>query len=161
MPTQPVSPHLAQTATESAPASPGLSSTPPPSELGNTAGFQSGGQLKGVPQEEAEIRVRDWLAKHAKGDPAAVTRDAVAEATGVSTGGVSKTAAWRAFSKERKTRTKPKGREVPLSDPMLAVVPADSDAPDELVALIEEQARDAAEDERQSTRRHGRRHEPS
>jgi hypothetical protein len=110
---------------------------------------------KGVPLEEAEILVRDWLAKHAKENPAAVTRDAVATGTGVSAGQVSKTAAWQAFRDRRDAEAKPEARDVPLTDTMKAIIPADCDTPAELAALIEEQKAEEAEQERRHKRRHG------
>lgn len=106
-----------------------------------------------VPKDEAEIRVRDWLLDHARENPANVTRDAVAAGTGVSAGGVSGTAAWRAFRERRDAVSNPVERNVPLTDGMLAAVPGDDSMPDELAALIEEQQREAAED--------ARRHAPS
>jgi hypothetical protein len=56
---------------------------------------------KGVPLAEAEILVREWLVKNAKSCPAGITRDTVAKETGVSTGQVSRTAAWKAFRKKK------------------------------------------------------------
>lgn len=112
---------------------------------------------KGVSKSEAEALVRDWLTKHAAENPAGVTRDAVAKAVGVSTGTVSKTAAGQAFRVRRDADKKPGKREIPLTDAMLAVVPGDCQAPDELAALIEEQEDEEAEE----IRRHKRRHDPS
>jgi antitoxin component of MazEF toxin-antitoxin module len=61
---------------------------------------------------------------------------------------------WIAFSKNKAVKTSTE-RTVPLTNAMLAVVPNESDTPDELAALIEEQAAEKAEDERRHTRRHG------
>ena len=55
---------------------------------------------KRIPLAEANILVRDWLAKHAKDNPTGITRDAVAKGTGVSPASVSRTAAWQAFRKQ-------------------------------------------------------------
>jgi hypothetical protein len=126
----------------------------PPSPLG--AGERSEGdhtRPKGIPRAEAETLVRDYLLEHAKANPAAVTRDAVAAGTGVSAGMVSKTAAWKAFRDRRDAGANPGRREVPLTDSMLAIVPAEVETPDELAALIEEQEREQAEE--------SRRHAPS
>jgi hypothetical protein len=112
---------------------------------------------KGIPLAEAEILVRDWLSANAKGNPAAITRDAVVAGTGVSGGQVSNTAAWKAFQERRHAERKPSAREVPLTDAMKTVIPSDCERPDELAALIEEQEQEKAEQER----RHKRRHEPS
>jgi hypothetical protein len=115
------------------------------------------GRLKGIPFTEAEVRVREWLAANAKADPANITRDAVAVGAGVSSGQVSKTAAWKAFRERRDSEAKPGAREVPLTDPMQAAMPSDCERPDEIAALIEEQKKEEAEQER----RHKRRHRPS
>jgi hypothetical protein len=116
-----------------------------------------GGRKRRVPADEAEIRVREWLLEHAKDNPTAVTRDAVAAGTGVSKGQVSKTAAWKAFKERRDAGTKPGAREVPLTETMQATIPADCPRSDELAELIEEQQQEAAKD----ARRHKRRHKPS
>ena len=121
------------------------------------------GKAKGIPADEAEILVGNWLAAYAKDDPASITRDGVALATGVSTGGVSKTKIWIAFQAERDAVFKPVPREVPLTDTMLANIPANSDG-DVIAELIREQAEDAASDERRPVKRssrHERRHGPS
>jgi hypothetical protein len=115
------------------------------------------GRRKGTPREEAEILVREWLMKNAKDDPASITRDAVHVGTGISTGQISQTAAWKAFIERRNAEAKPRAREIPLTDTMQAVVPDDYAKPDELAALIEEQRLDEAEE----NRRHKRRHKPS
>jgi hypothetical protein len=107
-----------------------------------------------VPKAEAEILVADWLEKHAKENPAAVKRDQIAAETGVSTGGVSQSAAFKAFDAERKKRRNSEVRTIPLSDRMQATVPADCGRPDELAELIEEQDAEKAEEECRSKRRH-------
>jgi len=109
---------------------------------------------KGVTLAEAEARVREWLAKHAKQNPFAVTRDAVAASVGASAGLVSKTSAWKAFRDRRDADRPSTPRTVPLSDGMRAVIPADCDLPDELAALIEEQRAEEAEQNRRHSRRH-------
>jgi hypothetical protein len=123
---------------------------------------------EGVPRDEAEVRVRDWLKKHAKDDPASVTRDAVAAGTGVSTGLVSNTAAWKAFRDRRDAEKKPGERKVQYSDQMDAVLSAGTVGKAEseqrnaqLNALIRDQAAEAEEDEIRSRPRPRRRHEPS
>lgn len=114
------------------------------------------GGKKRIPRAEAEIRVRDWLMQHAKANPARITRDRVAAGTGVSAGAVSKTAAWKAFRDRRDAEAKRTAREVPLTDAMRAVIPADCETPAELAALIEEQQADDAIDA-EHARRHKRR----
>lgn len=131
--------------------------------VGTDGGGDKVGQdkrTKGIPREEAEALVRDWLAKHAKANPDAVTRDAVAAATGVSAGGVSNTDAWTVFSKRREEKANPGPRVIPLTDAMHAVVPADCQTPDELAALVEEQRLEKEKEEKLPLR-HKRRHEPS
>ena len=108
---------------------------------------------RGVPLQEAEIKVRDWPSEHAEDNPAAITRDAVAEGAGVSPAQVSRTAAWKAFRERRDAEKKPRQREVSLTDNMLAVIPSNADRPDELAALIEEQQQEQAEEERRYKRR--------
>ena len=118
---------------------------------------------KGVPADEAEIRVREWLATNARNDPGSVTRDTVASDTGVSAGAVSKTAAWKAFRKRRDADSKIVPRDVPLTDAMKVSMPADDDNED-LEFWVESQAKEAARDERhqgRGGRRHERRHGPS
>jgi hypothetical protein len=131
---------------------------PPPTPTDKSKGCPPpGARSKRIPRAEAEILVRDWLAMNAKDNPAGITRDRLAAETGVSTGQVSLTAAWIAFRERRDSETKPTAREVPLTDAMQAVVPSDCKTPDELAALIDEQKKDEAEQER----RHKRRHRPS
>jgi hypothetical protein len=114
-----------------------------------------------ISKSEAEVLVREWLAVNAKANPLAVTRDQVAAATGVSTGMVSATAAWKAFQAKRKANKTPTERQIPLSDEMLAVLPADCQTPQELAALREvaqlyrQQKEESAEQERRHKRRHG------
>jgi hypothetical protein len=136
---------------------------------GGNAGRDQGGTRQGeggkpgnnrpkrIPRAEAEILVRDWLRKNAKQNPASITRDAVAAGARVSTGMVSKTAAWKAFRERRDAEAKPGAREVPLTETMQAVIPADCARPDELPALIEEQEAERAKE----LRPHKRRHKPS
>jgi hypothetical protein len=123
-----------------------------PGEGGKRIG-KAGGR-KGVPQAEAEIRVRKWLSENAKENPAGITRDAVAAGTGVSAGSVSNTSAWKAFKERRDAESKPVPREVPLTDKMEVVMSADCARPDERAALMEEQRKEQEADEK-------RRHEPS
>lgn len=108
---------------------------------------------KGIPRAEAEVLVREWLAKNARTDPLGVTRDAVAAGTGVSTGAISKLAVWRAFKGRQAALRKPAGRSVGLSDTLQAVVPADCPEPDELAALVEEQRKENERDARRPSRR--------
>ncbi len=123
---------------EAAPASPPRDDAP--STVGTGTRSEGGNtRPKGVPKDEAEIRVRKWLEQNAKANPFAVTRDGVADGTGVSKGMVSNTAAWKAFQERRKADAKPKGREIPLTDSMIAVIPNRDARPDKLAALIEEQ----------------------
>lgn len=125
----------------------------------------------GVPLAEAEIRVRQWLLKHGKKNPAAITRDAIAAGTGLSAGQVSRTAAWKAFRQRRDTeKTGRTVRATSLTDRMLAVTPAAVQTPDELASLNEEQQaaeqlaaliKEQQADEAEQNRRHKRRHAPS
>ncbi len=137
-----------------APHPPPVATTPPAAETPEEA-MPSDDRSKGIPLAEAEVRVREWLKANAKANPAAITRDAVAKGTGISAGQVSNTSAWKAFRDRRNAESKPKAREVPLTDAMRSVVPSDSEKPDELAALMEEQATDEAEQERRHKRRHG------
>jgi hypothetical protein len=137
-----------------------MPSTDPPAGGGETRQGEGGSppatekKHGRVPKNKAEILVADWLKKHAKEDPDAVTRDQIAAETGVSTGGVSGTAAFRAFDAERNKRRNSKVRTIPLSERMQAAVPADCARPDELAELIEEQEAERTEEERRSKRRH-------
>ena len=111
-----------------------------------------------VSKAEAEVLVCDWLAGNAKGVPESITRDAVAAGTGVSAGLVSRTAAWRAFAAERRRR---RGKEVALTDKMLAIVPAKSRTPEqeaELAELVRQQQAEEVEQIVRHKRRHARRH---
>ena len=112
-------------------------------------------QRQGIPKAEAEIRIRGWLTENAKANPGNITRDGIAAGTGVSTGAVSDSTAWLAFRDARDSLTKPRTREVPLSETMLASVPDDSVNAAALAALIKEQEQDRADLER-SQRRKGR-----
>lgn len=115
---------------------------------------------RGVPLAEAEVKVREWLLKHAGDDPAAITRDAVAKGTGVSPAQVSRTAVWKAFGERRDAEKKPRPKERRLTDQMLAVLPPEAQQPHELTSLIEEQQQDLAEEERQYKRRSENRSKP-
>jgi hypothetical protein len=165
----------------SPPTSPGGAALSPPTSPGGAGGKaeslldqpkaaeEPARSRKRIPRAEAEIRVRDWLAKNAKENPAGVTRDAVAKGTGVSTGQVSGTAAWQAFAERRKADTKLMPREIPLTETMEAVVKSDCPTPYEqaasreiadlkvIAALVVEQQKEEAEQDR----RHKRRHKPS
>ncbi|HJZ53636.1 MAG TPA: hypothetical protein VKE74_01680, partial [Gemmataceae bacterium] len=124
-------------------------------------GKPGGKRQKPISRAEAEVLVREWLAQHAKDNPTDVTRDGIAAGTGVSTGMVSTTTAWKVFRDRRAAEAKPMAREVPLSEKMEAVIPANCPNPAELAALIEEQEREKAEEDRLPERRHKRRHKPS
>ena len=117
--------------------------------------------VKGIPQAETNVLVRDWLDENAKINLDKVTRDRIADGTGASKGSVSNSAAWKAFTAERKKRSTSKLREVPLTDEMLAVIPDDRKPGRELSQLDEcirqeqiadftkQQAEDLAADEKQ------------
>lgn len=130
---------------------------PKPASAPPAGTTESKGGKPRISSDEAEILVGDWLRANAKDDPARVTRDAVADATGVSKGGVSNTAAWKAFKRRRDAESKPGARDVQMSDKMLAKIPSGCAGPDDVAALVEEQRKDEAENER----RHKRRHKPS
>ena len=94
--------------------------------------------------------VADWLRQHAT-DPFAVTIRAVALAVGASVGGVANTPSWQVFNAQRR-KLRPGGRrEVPLTDELLAILPA-RDRTDELERLIQQQETDRRRDERRSRR---------
>lgn len=98
------------------------------------------GRRKRIPKDEADIRVRDWLLKNAKRvkkDPLGITRDEIADDTGVSTGGVSNSSPFRAFEAERKKRRKGPIRDIELSDGILAAMPSDAADPGEIAEVIE------------------------
>lgn len=144
-------------------APPSTGAPPPPFASPPPAGgktSEEGKKVRGrnrIPKAETESRIRDWLTKHAKENPASITRDAVAAGTGLSAGKVSNSDAWKAFRDRRDAEAKPAARNVPLSATMQAAIPADCPRPDELAALIEEQKAEEAEE----SRRHKRRHSPS
>jgi hypothetical protein len=162
--------HNKEVQTDGSPAGGGKSEGGPPSANACK------NSRKGIPRDEAEIRVREWLESHAKADPAAVTRDRISIGARVSAGMVSKTSAWKAFRDRRDAEAKPQAREVPLSDAILeasdwkaherrrkndsgtalrATIPDDCESPDELAALIEEQASEGLEQKRRHERRRG------
>jgi hypothetical protein len=91
-----------------------------------------------VPAKEANIRVRDWLAKHGTEDPSAVKVAHVAEATGVSTGGVANTPAWNAFEERRKARSCAP-RTIPLSNEILYARPDEAQIEPSALAEQEEE----------------------
>ena len=135
-----------------------VSDTPPTSTNAPPTGTRQSewekpkaGRSMRISLAEAEIRVREWLRKNAKDNPAAITRDAVAAGTGVSGSTVSRTSAWKAFRERRDANAQPKPREVPLTRGILSVMKGD-DGRDaelgELAVLIEEQKADEAEQER-------------
>ena len=134
-------------------------STPPaPLLLSPTSRLSGAGTTdrpKRVPKEEANVLVREWLAEQAKENPSGITRDGIADAIGVSRGAVSKTPAWKAFSQKRDAETRSGSRELPLTDAMLAVIPANCDVSDELAELVEDQRKEEAEESRRHKRRHG------
>ena len=100
---------------------------------------------RGVPKNEADIRVRKWLLANSKADPDAVTVSKIAAATGVSRGAVSNNSMWQAFHGERKRRRTGKVRTVPLTGGMLVVMPAETaDDPADIAAENENATRSAA-----------------
>ena len=122
---------------------------------------------------EAGITVREYLTSLGSAGSEA-TRDSVSKATGIPTGTVSNTPAWKALSEEKKRRNPSRKRHGQLADATLSVVAdhkainvkdadtliaEDVDAKREalLAELIADQGRDAAE----SGRRQSRRHSPS
>ena len=117
-------------------------------------GGKPGPKKSRTSKDEAEVLVREHLRENAAVNPALITRDGVAAATGVSAGAVSKTAAWIAFKERRDAHKQPTGREVSLPDGMQAVVPDDEARrraeQEELDRLIDEQQ---ADDRRDSRRR--------
>jgi hypothetical protein len=114
-----------------------------------------------IPVREANERVAAYLKNYGKNDPSKVTIRAVKEATGVPTGSIAKTAAWKAFEGERKKRRPPaKPRNIALSDQMRAAIPdartnspAEIETEKELSDLIAEQKHDKEADERPRKRR--------
>lgn len=110
-----------------------------------------GKRSKGIPHAEAEVRVRDWLLKNAKGYRDAVTRDQVARETGVSTGMVSKTKAWRAFEERRKEVRKGNPRTVPLTNKMLATIPANAESPSSSDEELYDEVRELTDTQREES----------
>jgi hypothetical protein len=127
---------------------PPSTSAPPASEQQAEGETPKADRSKRIPLAEAEVRVREWLKKYAKRNPAAITRDMVAVGADVSTASVSRTAAWQAFRQKRDAKAKPRVREVPLTRGMLSVLKGDDGRDAELAALIEEQRADMAEETR-------------
>jgi hypothetical protein len=121
---------------------------PPAAVAADAEWWERAGRSKRISLAEAEVRVRDWLLKHAKDNPATITRDAVADGTGVSGATVSRTSAWKAFRERRDANAQPKPREVSLTRAIQSVVPGVGEMPDELAALVEEQKADEDEQER-------------
>lgn len=143
----------------------GLVTDPQPTEPATSEPATPAGSGRGIPLAEAEIRVREWLAANAKDNPTAITRDSVASGTGVSSGQVSNTSAWKAFRDRRDAEAKPGARNIPLTRKIKATIPAgdvgkaqseqQNAIPDEVAALIDEQKADEAEQEVRHTLRHG------
>jgi len=136
---------------------PSPTSTPPAGTRQSEGEKPGADRSKGIPLAEAEVRVREWLLKNAKDNPAAITRDAVAAGTGVSGSTVSRTSAWKAFRERRDANAQPKPRGVSLTRAIQSVVPGVGETPDELAALVEEQKADEAEQERRYKMRRNRR----
>jgi len=156
-PTTPPTPPTATADPGPAPT-PAPSSTPPPTATAPPTPPTPPTRKRRSSLNSAAINlaVADWLRQHAT-DPFEVRIRTVARAVGVSLGAVAGSAAWRAFNAQRrKLRPKAK-REVPLTDGLLAVLPAlpARDRTDELEQLIREQEADRRRDERRS-RRSGR-----
>ncbi len=121
------------------------------------------GEKPRITREEAEVRVREWLIQHkeeAEGHSGGITRNRIADETGVSQGMVSGCSAWVAFRDARDARRVGEVRTVQMTSRVEAVLPADLGPPDELAELIEEQRADDESGGRR-TRRHNRRHGPS
>ncbi|WP_143393763.1 hypothetical protein [Fimbriiglobus ruber] len=118
---------------------------------------------KGTPMHQAEILVAEYLSKH-KQNEAEITRDEVADATGVSTGSVSNTRIWKAFQKFRKDRSKPKLKTRQMGDRITAVLSDDLELDDlapEVAELYADQQQDKAKDDSFPERHQSRRHAPS
>ncbi|OWK35548.1 hypothetical protein FRUB_08111 [Fimbriiglobus ruber] len=112
---------------------------------------------------QAEILVAEYLSKH-KQNEAEITRDEVADATGVSTGSVSNTRIWKAFQKFRKDRSKPKLKTRQMGDRITAVLSDDLELDDlapEVAELYADQQQDKAKDDSFPERHQSRRHAPS
>jgi hypothetical protein len=135
------------------------SNAPQPIETrASERGTQPPTRNRRIKKAEAEILVGDWLTKNAtKENAASVTREALHDGTGVSTGQISNTGAWKAFCKRRDEEAKRGLREVPLSDKMQATIPADCPDPAALAALMEEDENERKQNER--PRRQKRRHD--
>ena len=144
-------PAMPSGSTQTPPTNPPPADEPPHADQSKPKGKKA----KGVPLAEANIKVRDWLQENATNDPASITRDAVADGTRVSKGGVSKTSAWKTFRELRDAEVTPRVRKVRLTDTMQASVPANSVRCDELAATIKEQQQELA-DEARSHKRRGR-----
>lgn len=121
---------------------------------GSTDANNNGKKKLRIPKDEANILVREYL-EHSIADPFSITREMVAAATGVSTGGVSNTNAWKAFDEERKRLKPARSREVQVNDMnMFANIPNNTVSSVELEQLIKEQEDDTENDKRNQNRRH-------
>jgi hypothetical protein len=106
-----------------------------------------------IPAAETNTLVADYLTKHAKPDPEAVTIRGIARATGCATGAVGGCTAWLAFAAARRKLRTPKPRTVQLTDGLLATTAAFAAAREEMAALAEEQDRDRRADLRRPNQR--------
>jgi transposase-like protein len=97
-----------------------------------------------LPAAEVNVAVGDYLRSYAA-DPYSVTIREVARAIGVSAATVANTTSWKAFERGRKEARGKRGREVPLTDGLIAVIP---DRDSELAKLIQSQAADMRRDRR-------------
>jgi hypothetical protein len=115
---------------------------------------------QGTPQAAANVRVREYLKKHAKNNLDAMTIRKIAEATKVSVGAVGKSPSWKAFHERRKKGRLGRGRTTPLTKELLATIqPDDSGTVDRdelLAAEIESQTREIRADNRLPRRNQSR-----
>jgi hypothetical protein len=104
---------------------PSAAETPPPvpvSGSSSVANTHPAEPRRGrrIPKAEANVLVRDWLARQGAEDPRTVTVRAVNKGTGVSVGQISNLPSWRAFEEARSNKRNGAGpRTVPLSNRIL------------------------------------------
>jgi hypothetical protein len=109
---------------------------------------------RGIPKAEAEVLVAEYLTKHGKPDPWAVSISQIEAATGVPRSSINRLPVWKVFHAERKKRRAGKVRTVRLTDDMQAIIPDGATGRDEVLeTLIREQEDDMAEEDNSHARR--------
>ncbi|MFO0938317.1 MAG: hypothetical protein U0798_17565 [Gemmataceae bacterium] len=75
-------------------------------------------------KDEANIKVRDYLARNVKKGTPHIKRDDIAAELGIGCGTVSETPAWIVYVENRKSKNKGKIRQVSLDEGLLATLPS-------------------------------------